>query len=159
MITKTKVLVAAPVEFETPLGSWWKQNARPGSNEATANICRKKFHTRIAVPEGLPTQYDNHRPDVVEDLWCRLTVLFGASALVAGGHSPVFRTVGVTYAQLFSALEDDTRLSELAILVNQEFRNPEIGITFRPPSEIRMDPDGKWMRTTVVCPFYSDDFG
>lgn len=130
----------------------------------TFNLIRKRFNDEVATPESLITQYDNNKVDNPDNtLWCRFSILPGASRQVSGGSpgSNRKRAVGVAVAQLFTPYGKGTEAAELlAEIIKGKFESLSVStIIFRTPSitVVGRTNDGDEWQINVNCPFQVDN--
>lgn len=129
------------------------------SSVDAANILRSEFATRISIPLGLPTLYDN-QPKEKETLgtyWVRWSILFGEAFHSEFGDpdKPRTRTTGLAVAQIFGPKDTgDKKFLEIAQSISDAFKLRTIGcVTLNVPSIRRVGVVGGEYQVNVHCPF------
>jgi hypothetical protein len=129
--------------------------------EALHNAIRSRFETEVADALSLKTIYDNDptQPPTDNSLWCRFTVLDGASRRIVNGIGE-YRLVGVAVAQLFGPIGlGDKTLQQKVDAVVAAFRGRSAeGVRYGDAYEQRVGQtrEGDYYQINVVCPFSAD---
>lgn len=130
------------------------------TSEQLANTIQARFAARVAAPQSLATIYDNDPtpPPADGSLWCRFTVLDGASRRVTVGVKE-YRTAGVAIAQLFGPLGEGTHTQrQIADAIVSAFQDQTAGgVWYGVPtvSNIGKTSQGNY-QINVTCPFQAD---
>lgn len=128
------------------------------------NTCQSRFNVEIAIPQSLPTQYDNdssfQKPS--SGRWASVHVIEGDTiAIESDGEKGLFRHPGTFVAQLFEDIGVGTGgLYGLVDLVVTAFRSLQDGpVVFRSPTvqRVGVEETGAWHQVNVSCPFYADE--
>jgi hypothetical protein len=130
------------------------------TSEQLANAIQARFAAQVATPRGLATVYDNDPtpPPADGSLWCRFTVLDGATRRVTVGVKQ-YRTVGVAIAQLFGPVGEGTQAQrQRADAIVAAFQDQTAaGVKYGVPtvSNIGKTSQGNY-QVNVACPFQAD---
>jgi hypothetical protein len=128
--------------------------------EKECNLIRKRFETLVAVPNKLPSFYDNQKFDKPNNTYyAKISILTGASAQVELGDGNKFRNPGVMVVQLFGPTgKGDARHLQLIDKIKENFRGVSIAnIVFTSPSQFRVGTFEGEYQMNVNCPFYFDE--
>jgi hypothetical protein len=129
--------------------------------EELHSAIRSRFQSQVAEVLDLPTIYDNDPTDPPTDnsIWCRFTILDGASRRTVCGV-PEYRLVGVAVAQLFGPVgRGDQALAEIADAIVAAFRGlSDAGVRYGDayPQTVGVAREGDSYQVNVVCPFTAD---
>ena len=131
-----------------------------GLAETIASACRTRFNTKVAAPNALTVQYDNHELAPPEtSVWSRFHVLIGPIDRVQNGSPATYRATGLAQADFLALIESGTKtILDLADTTSNAFRSAhQGGVTFRSPSLSEMRREERWWVLSVFCPFFADE--